>query len=126
VTHTLPATGTLALQQVYRLYELVDSGDAAGVADLHAADAVYHRPGYEPRCGREAVFWFYQRDRIIASGQHQIQQAVADHHQVAVHGRFTGLLHDGTAVDLRFADFFSFDRSGLVCERRTFYFTHTV
>jgi ketosteroid isomerase-like protein len=126
VTHTLPTAGLVSLQQVYRLYELVDSDDAAGVADLHAADAVYHRPGYEPRCGREAVFWFYQRDRIIASGQHQIEQAVADDQQVAVHGRFTGLLHDGSAVDLRFADFFSFDRSDLISERRTFYFTATV
>lgn len=115
-----------ALQQITRLYQLVDAGDAAGVADLHAAGAVYHRPGYEPMCGREAVFWFYHRDRIIADGQHRIELAVADEEQVAVHGRFSGRLHDGSAVDLRFADFFSLDRAEQIVERRTFYFTHTV
>lgn len=104
----------------------MDDPTALPIQAMFARTTVYHRPGYQPYSGREEVFWFYQRDRIIASGAHQIEQAVADDHQVAVHGRFTGLLHDGTAVDLRFADFFSFDRSDLVCERRTFYFTHTV
>lgn len=38
MTNTLPLAGSITLQQVYRLYELVDAGDAAGVADLHSAD----------------------------------------------------------------------------------------
>lgn len=126
MTETLNAIDSLALQKIHQLYQFVDTGDAAGVADLHAADAVYHRPGYQPMTGREAVFWFYHRDRIIAAGQHQIEMAVADHEQVAVHGRFRGRLHDGAAVDLRFADFFAFDQVGLIAQRRTFYFTHTV
>jgi steroid delta-isomerase len=126
MTETRVVADSAALQQIHRLYELIDTGDAAGVADLHAADAAYHRPGYEPRTGREAIFWFYHRDRIIAAGQHRIEMAVADEAQVAVHGRFRGRLHDGSAVDLRFADFFAFDRTGLIAERRTFYFTHTV
>jgi len=117
---------SLALHQVRRFYQLVDANDAAGVADLYSVDATYHRPGYEPMHGREEVFWFYHRDRIIASGAHQVQMAVADDQQAAVHGRFTGRLHDGAAVDLRFADFFSFDETGLIRDRRTFYFTHTV
>jgi len=126
MTETQIAADGLALQQIHHLYELIDTGDSAGVADLHAADAMYHRPGYEPMIGREAVFWFYHRDRIIAAGQHRIEMAVAEREQVAVHGRFGGRLHDGTPVDLRFADFFALDRTGLITERRTFYFTHTV
>jgi len=126
MTETQNAIDSVALQQIYHLYELIDTNDTAGVADLHAAEAVYHRPGYEPMTGREAIFWFYHRDRVIATGQHRIEMAVAECEQVAVHGRFRGRLHDGTAVDLRFADFFALDRTGLIAERRTFYFTHTV
>ncbi len=122
----LAVADCLALQQVHRFYQLVDANDAAGVADLYAADAVYQRPGYEPMRGREEVFWFYHRDRIIATGAHHVEMAVADKRQAAVHGRFTGRLHDGGSVDLRFADFFSFDDSDLISDRRTFYFTHTV
>jgi hypothetical protein len=76
--------------------------------------------------GREQVFQFYHRDRIIAAGTHLLETAVADEFQVAINGRFVGTLRNGTAVDLRFADFFDLDECTLVTRRRTFYFTHTV
>jgi steroid delta-isomerase len=117
---------SLALQQVHLLYQLVDAGDAAGVAQLHAADAVYYRPGYEPMVGREQVFQFYDRDRIIAEGNHILETTVADEFQVAINGQFLGTLRDGTPVALRFADFFTVDENCLITDRRTFYFTHTV
>ena len=117
---------SVALQQAQLLYQLVDAGDAAGVAQLHAPDAVYHRPGYEPMVGRERVFQFYHRDRIIAEGHHILETTVADEFQVAINGQFIGRLHDGSSVELRFADFFEVDEHALIVDRRTFYFTHTV
>lgn len=117
---------SLALQQVHLLYQLVDAGDAVGVAQLHSPDAVYHRPGYEPMVGRERVFQFYDRDRIIAEGRHILETMIADEFQVAINGQFLGTLRDGRAVELRFADFFSVDEHCLIVDRRTFYFTHTV
>jgi steroid Delta-isomerase len=117
---------SVALQQAHLLYQLVDAGDAASVAQLHAPDAVYHRPGYEPMVGRERVFQFYHRDRIIAEGRHILETTVADDFQVAINGQFIGTLHDGSAVELRFADFFLVDEHALIVHRRTFYFTHTV
>ncbi len=117
---------SVAVQQVHLLYQMVDAGDAAGIAQLHAPDAVYHRPGYEPMVGRERMFQFYHRDRIIAEGRHVLETMIADDCQVAVNGQFLGTLRDGSAVELRFADFFEVDEHALIVNRRTFYFTHTV
>jgi ketosteroid isomerase-like protein len=115
-----------ALRQVHLLYQLVDAGDAAGIAQLLAPDAVYHRPGYEPMVGRERVFQFYHRERIIAEGRHLLETMIADEFQVAVNGQFLGTLRNGNPVELRFADFFEMDEHALIVSRRTFYFTHTV
>jgi steroid delta-isomerase len=122
----VPVADSAALRQVHRFYELVDAGDAAGVADLFAVRASYYRPGYEPMVGREQVLRFYSRDRIIKDGAHTLETIIVERGEVAVHGQFHGQLHDGSPIGLRFADFFALDADQLISERRTFYFTHTV
>ena len=106
---------------VRRYYETVDSGESDAVVELFTHDAVYHRPGYQPMVGREALHRFYSGQRVIAHGRHMITHIFpAGSAHVAVEGRFTGRLKDGTDVDLGFADFFTLRRT-LIATRTTYF-----
>ncbi|MCR1783811.1 nuclear transport factor 2 family protein [Nocardioides carbamazepini] len=109
-----------ALVRLY--YHTVDTADAAAVVSLFSEEAAYRRPGYPPMVGRQALLQFYGSDRVIEAGQHRIAQVVSgsDPTQVAVAGRFTGRLKDGSQVDLGFADFFTV-RDSLIVARATFF-----
>jgi ketosteroid isomerase-like protein len=111
---------------VRHYYTLVDDNDVAGLLDLFAPDAVYHRPGYPPLNGRDDLARFYGAERVIAQGTHSLHTVVVDGDQVAAHGEFSGLLKDGQAVRLRFADFFSVRADGLFARRDTFFFSPRV
>jgi steroid delta-isomerase len=119
-----PATvaGSTAERRVRRFYECVDRGDVPGLVDLFAADSVYHRPGYEPYRGRHGMARFYGRERVIRDGRHTIHTLIAADGEVAVRGEFHGALHDGSAVHLRFADFFTVAANGQFTRRDTFFF----
>jgi ketosteroid isomerase-like protein len=121
--HVGPAT---AVASAYRFYRCVDDGDVPGLAALFTVDATYHRPGYEPILGREGISRFYSRDRVIRAGRHTLTTAVATGEEVAVRGEFHGVLHDGSPVDLRFADFFELDPEGRFTRRDTFFFAPLV
>lgn len=102
-------------------YEAVDSEDPTDVVHLFSEDAVYRRPGYQPIVGHAALLRFYGGERVIAAGRHVITRIVDDGSaHVAVEGRFTGSLKDGSQVDLGFADFFTL-RDSLIVERATYF-----
>jgi ketosteroid isomerase-like protein len=112
--------------QVRRYYDLVDAGDVPGLVGLFTADATYHRPGYEPLVGHAELTRFYGTDRVIKEGRHTISAVVATGEDVAVHGEFHGVLHDGREVGLRFADFFIVTPDGRFSRRDTFFFAPLV
>lgn len=107
-------------------YDRVDAGDLDGVLDWFADDAVYHRPGYEPMRGREALRRFYGGERVIESGAHRLEELVVEGPVVAVRGRFEGRLRDGSEVWVGFADFIVYDGTGRAVERRSFFDTPAV
>lgn len=108
-------------QIVRNYYATVDSAQPIGVVELFTEDAVYRRPGYQPMRGRQALREFYGGERVIASGRHTITRIFDDGaDQVAVEGRFTGQLRDGSQVDLGFADVFIL-RGSLITERTTYF-----
>jgi ketosteroid isomerase-like protein len=107
--------------RVRRYYELVDANDVPGLVALFAPHATYHRPGYPPLVGRLDLTRFYEADRIIERGRHTLSSITADESSVAVRGDFRGRLKDGRDVELKFADFFTFD-ADLHFERRDTYF----
>lgn len=111
---------------VHRYYQLVDAGEIDELVALFAPNAVYRRPGYAPLVGREALRAFYEGERIIEHGRHEVDQTVLGEDAVAVHGRFEGRLKDGSAASLRFADFYTFDVDGLFATRDTFFFAPLV
>ncbi|MBN6039797.1 nuclear transport factor 2 family protein [Amycolatopsis sp. 195334CR] len=114
------------VEAVRRYYRLVDAGDVDGVVASFTEDTVYRRPGYEPIVGHRELREFYRGTRVIERGEHRISSVVAHDDLVAVNGDFTGTLKDGTAVELRFADFFTISADGRFSTRETFFFAPMV
>lgn len=106
---------------VMAYYAAVDDARIEDLLDVFTDDVVYHRPGYEPLRGRDAMRAFYVDERVIVSGKHVIDHVVIDGAVVSVQGRFTGVLKDGSRRSVRFADFYRFDPSGRASERRTYF-----
>ena len=75
---------------VIRMFETVDARDWERLADFFHPDLVYHRPGYAPLVGRDAVLHFYREVRVIGSGGHQLAAVVVDGDHGACWGRFVG------------------------------------
>ena len=117
---------TEAAQQVLRYYECIDTGDISGILSLFASNATYARPGYPECAGRAQIEHFYREERIISKGTHTIDSVVTSGCEVAVRGKFNGLLSDGRQVTLRFADFFVLTPEMTFVHRETFFFTPLV
>ncbi|MFJ3217937.1 nuclear transport factor 2 family protein [Kitasatospora sp. NPDC086801] len=116
-----PAIRALGVSQVRRYYQLVDAGDVPALVALFTPDARYHRPGYQPMVGHAELERFYRDQRVIRTGVHTLATVVTTDDEVAVHGLFRGVLHDGGEVELRFADFFRMTPQGRIAARDTFF-----
>jgi ketosteroid isomerase-like protein len=110
---------------VAQYYERVDADDVAGIVELFSADAVYRRPGYAPITGTAALEDFYRNQRIIKSGRHTVTALIRCGDDVAVQGRFTGVLHDGSPAEVEFADFYRM-HGGVFAERTTYFYAPLV
>jgi hypothetical protein len=89
---------------------------------LHfASEVVYERPGYEPIRGLDELCDFYNRVRVVAVGEHTINQIVATPQHAACWGSFRGRSHDGRDLFERFADIYAL-RNGLILHRTTYFF----
>ena len=100
-------------------YDRVDDGDVDGLLSLFAEDVRYDRPGREPIEGIDALRRFYERDRPLDDGTHDVHHVVVDGPFAAVRGEFTGRL-DGKPVSFGFADHHEFDDDGLIATRYTY------
>ncbi|WP_416875573.1 nuclear transport factor 2 family protein [Kitasatospora sp. SC0581] len=120
-TPEAPTAVAPAESQVRRYYRLVDAGDVPALVALFTPDARYHRPGYPPMVGHAALERFYRDQRVIRAGTHTLATVVTTGDEVAVHGLFRGVLHDGGEVELRFADFFRMTPQGRIAARDTFF-----
>ncbi len=107
--------------RVRRYYDRVDANDVEGVLDCFADDGVYHRPGYEPMRGRDALAAFYGGERVIAAGRHELDEVVVDGARAAVRGRFVGTLKDGSEARVGFADFMVLDAEGRFVTRHSYF-----
>ncbi len=103
---------------VREYYDLVDDGAYDDLVALFAPDIVYARPGQAAIEGREDLRRFYEEERPLSAGSHEVHSIVADGDTVAVRGSFSGL-QDGDRVTFSFADFHEFE-DGLIARRYTF------
>lgn len=108
-------------QRALAYYTAVDGGDLDALLDVFSADATYLRPGYPPIVGRAELRTFYAGTRVIDSGTHTVETAVVEGDQAAVRGHFSGVLKDGSQVEVGFADFLVFDDEARVFERITLF-----
>jgi len=104
-------------------FHLIDIDAPEAMALLFEPDAVYIRPGYEPFLGRAEILRFYTQMRVIREGQHTLETVIASDRQLAVRGAFSGSLHDGSPIELRFSDFFTLGDTGRFSRRETFFST---
>jgi len=89
---------------------------------LHfASNLVYERPGYEPICGLEELRHFYSSVRIVAAGEHVIEQIVVSEPHAACWGSFCGRSRDGRELTERFADVYALV-NGLIVHRTTYFY----
>ena len=101
-----------------RYYDLIDASDHDALVELFSEDVVYERPGQASIEGREALRTFYEDERPLSNGTHELHSVVADGDTVAVRGTYRGE-QDGEPVELGFADFHEF-RDGEIVRRDTY------
>ncbi|GAA3086096.1 hypothetical protein GCM10017562_65160 [Streptomyces roseofulvus] len=120
----LKATQVDAAEALIRAYYTrVDDNDPA-MFELFHPDIRYKRPGYPLIEGMGAFRDFYSGTRIIKEGSHQVHSMFRTGSRIAVEGWFTGVLRDGSRVQLPFSDFFDLvedDGAMLIVSRRTYF-----
>jgi ketosteroid isomerase-like protein len=110
---------------ITELFRRVDARDFDALRESFTDDAVYERPGYDPLVGRDRVLHFYREERVIASGKHELEKIVVEGPTGACFGRFVGLHKNGSAIDERFADVYTF-QDGRIKTRRSYFFRPAV
>jgi ketosteroid isomerase-like protein len=101
-----------------RYYEVVDAGDYDALVALFSTDVTYERPGQPAIEGESALRRFYEAERPLSDGEHELHSVVADGDTVAVRGTFRGR-QDSERVELGFADFHEVE-DGEIVRRYTF------
>lgn len=120
----LPITTNYS-ELVVELFRAIDFQDWKRLTNIFHNEIVYERPGYLPFIGIERLLQFYQQERIIASGTHQIEQITIEENYGACWGQFIGIGKDESDINERFADTFSFE-DGKIKTRRTHFFRPAV
>ncbi|MFB7176127.1 nuclear transport factor 2 family protein [Streptomyces sp. NPDC056257] len=119
----MTASNNTAEGLIPRYYDCVDRQDPA-MFDLFHPSIRYKRPGYPLIQGMAEFREFYATRRVIVEGRHEVDTMFHSDRQVAVEGRFTGILRDGSRADLTFSDFFDLvEEAGtvLIASRRTYF-----
>lgn len=114
-----------AEQVVRRYFTYVDAGQTSRLLELFTEDAEYDRQGTPPITGKSALARFYTEERVIASGQHHLDDVCIGNDWVAVRGTLRGQLTSGEQVDISFTDWYHF-RDGLIDKRQTLFPDRTV
>jgi branched-chain amino acid aminotransferase len=110
---------------VRKMFQIIDSRDWKNLQQLFCQDIAYERPGYEPLIGLERVEKFYREERVIASGTHFLEGTIVNPSEGACWGRFIGIHKNGSSIDERFADAYTFE-NGKVKTRRSYFFRPAV
>jgi len=115
----------MSADRIRHLFEIVDARRWDDLDQVFHADVVYERPGYEALVGFAAVSDFYRNRRVIARGGHTMEGMAMEGDRGACWGRYVGAKHDGTPIDERWADVYSF-ADGKIRTRRSYFFRPAV
>ena len=106
-------------------FRLVDERNWDDLFALFHPEVVYRRGGTPVIRGIEEFKEFYLSSRQIESGRHEVDLMLSDGDWAATKGTFHGVLRDGRAVQIEFADFHRF-RDGLIWRRDTYFMGESV
>jgi uncharacterized protein len=107
------------------LFRAIDSSDWKSIANTCHPEIIYERPGYAPFKNLEKLLYFYQHERMLASGTHYLEGIVHEGSSAACWGRFVGKKKDGSDVNEMFADIYTFE-DGRIRTRKSFFFRPAV
>lgn len=110
---------------IHDLFRAIDTSDWESIVNNFHPEIVYERPGYAPFRGSERLLYFYQHERVLASGTHNLEHVVYYENSAACWGRFVGRKKDGSDVNEMFADVYTFE-DGKIRTRRSFFFRPAV
>jgi ketosteroid isomerase-like protein len=110
-----------AEQLVTELFGIIDGCRWDELGSVFADDCIYNRPGYEPIVGLARIQQFYRQERIVASGEHRIENTVSDLGTVACWGTFVGDSNTGQPLKIDFADIYQV-HDGKILYRRTYFY----
>jgi ketosteroid isomerase-like protein len=106
---------------IAELFRAIDTRDWMALKEIFDPDIVYERPNYRPCAGIAQLLHFYQHERVIAAGEHRIEQIVIQDDHGVCWRRFVGVTKDGAPADELFADVYIFER-GKIKMRRSYFF----
>lgn len=106
-------------------FQAIDSGNWDSLSELLADEVIYERPGYSPLVGKKVVLDFYKNIRIIKTGTHVVKEFIGSDAMLCYHGSFTGESHSGDQLSVDFCDFCNI-KDGLLCYRKTFFYTASI
>lgn len=112
---------TATKELIVTLFRAVDSSDWSLLVKCFDKNIIYERPGYQPLIGLDKLLNFYRNERIIASGQHQIEHIVIEDNYGACWGEFIGRHKNGSQINERFADVYSFENDKFKTRRSHFF-----
>jgi uncharacterized protein len=110
-----------AAATIHDLFATIDARRWEHLQLHFSSEVIYERPGYEPIHGLDELFDFYSRVRVVAAGEHTINQIVGTSQYAACWGSFRGRSHEGRELFERFADVYVL-RNGLIVHRTTYFF----
>jgi len=110
---------------VREMFKVIDGRDWASLENFFGKSMTYERPGYAPLVGYDRVLHFYREERVIASGQHLLDEIVMNSDGGACWGRFVGEHKNGSHIDEKFADTYKFE-DGKIKLRRSYFFRPAV
>jgi branched-chain amino acid aminotransferase len=107
------------------MFRTIDGRNWDRLENVFCQDVVYERPGYEPLIGYDRVLQFYRTERVIASGEHLLEGITISENGGACWGRFIGRHKNGSSIDERFADAYTF-QLGKIKTRKSYFFRPAV
>jgi ketosteroid isomerase-like protein len=110
---------------IRQLFVIVDSQEWDRLDEVFKQDVEYHRPGYDCIKGIDDLRLFYEKTRMISTGQHEICYILADTMRGSCWGHFRGKRKSGESIAEEFAEWYEF--SGVsISSRRTFFYRPAV
>ncbi|HEX2093124.1 MAG TPA: nuclear transport factor 2 family protein [Longimicrobiaceae bacterium] len=110
---------------VHDLFRAIDARQFSRLRELCHPEIVYERPGYEPFEGIDRLLRFYEEERVIASGSHDLTAVVIDASHAACWGRFQGMHRNGSEIDVEFSDTYEIE-DGKIRRRKSFFYRPAV